>query len=101
MSTTPNQEIALSEAISLTTAFRSANPGANRAQVYYKPIIEKILNQPGCVGIREYNGLTGSGTSSIQSNVLVGIDENGNDMVDGVLGDRSIKSVGNANVLNS
>lgn len=93
-----SQRINLEEAVALTTAFRDANPDALRAEVSYKEIIEEILAQTGCVGIRIYKGLDNAG---VPSNVLVGVDASNNDMVDGVLGNRSVKDVGDANVLNS
>src|SRR5262245_26905862 len=95
---TLNQEIMLSEAVALTSAFHAANPPDSlRAELSYKEIIYKILDQTGCEGIRVYKGLDADG---VPSNVLVGIDRNGNDIVDGVLGNRSVKTLGVHNDLN-
>ncbi|PBQ34034.1 hypothetical protein CNR22_20375 [Sphingobacteriaceae bacterium] len=94
-----DQTITLAQAVALTQAFRAANPPtAVKAEVSGKTIIEQILAQTGCKGIRVYKGLDATG---VPSNVLVGIDANGNDMVDGVLGNRSVKDLGSPNVLNS
>ncbi len=96
-----DQEISLSEGSNMTSAFRTANPTAIKAEYFGQKIIKLILDQEECVGIRVYNGLDASGA---QSNVIVGVDVDGNDIVNGVLGDRSIKSPpygGVANSLNS
>lgn len=100
---TEDQEITLSQGSAMTLAYRTAHPSTDtiKAEYFGKSILETILNQTGCVGIRVYNGL---GSDGKQSNVLVGVDANGNDMVNGVLGDRSVKSPpfsGSANSLNS
>ena len=85
-----DQEITLAQGSTMTAAFRAASPAdAIKAEYFGKTIIEKILSQTGCVGIRVYNGLDSSG---VQSNVLVGVLANGNDIVEGCLGDRSFKS---------
>ena len=93
-----DQQITLSQGAVLTAAYRAAHPGAVLAEVSGIAILNKITSQAGCTGIRVYKGLDSTGAPS---NVLVGIDINGNDMVNGVLGNRSIKTVGAANVLNS
>jgi hypothetical protein len=43
---------------------------------------KRILDQPGCVGIRSYPGEDDTG---IVTMILVGVDGDGNDMVDGEL----------------
>ncbi len=96
-----DQEITLTEGSAMTRAFRTANPGAIKAEYFSQKIINLILEQEGCVGIRVYNGLDATGG---QSSVLVGVDASGNDIVNGVLGDRSVKSPpfsGATNSLNS
>jgi len=96
-----DQEISLSEGSAMTSAFRTANPTAIKAEYFGQKIINLILDQEECVGIRVYNGLDASG---VQSSVIVGVDADGNDIVNGVLGDRSVKSPpfsGATNVLNS
>jgi len=96
-----DQEITLSQGSTMTAAFRAANPTAIKAEYFGKKIINLILEQEECVGIRVYNGLDASG---VQSNVLVGVDSDGNDIVNGALGDRSVKSPpfsGATNSLNS
>lgn len=64
-------------------------------------IYEKILGQDGCVGIRSYYAALNDGTPTL---VLVGVDETGEDMVRGVLGDDAFPSPpfsGAYNLLNS
>lgn len=57
--------------------FRSSDAGAFNA----KAVLE-LLAQPGCVGLRYYKGRTKGGDDSM---ILVGVDEQGNDMTAGVL----------------
>ena len=49
---------------------------------FHRDAFDRILGQPGCVGLRAYPALTDAGEPTM---VLVGIDEAGNDMVDGAL----------------
>lgn len=79
--------IPLSEAASLTSAFRTLNPGAPLANLFGKKVIHEILRQEGAEGIRFYYGIK-PGTPEPQP-VLVGVDRHGNDIVPGVYGDRS------------
>jgi hypothetical protein len=65
-----------------------------------KNIIQEILSQPGCVGIRFYNALNEVGQKTL---VYVGVDENNNNiyeysvvngngaikLVDGIVADRT------------
>lgn len=47
-------------------------------------IFDKILAQPGCVGIRYYYAALDDGSPTM---VLVGVDQNGNDIDNGVIGE--------------
>jgi hypothetical protein len=79
-----NQNISLMEAIELTTRYReSVGPASNLAGFFGKTILEKILGQPGCVGIRIYHGLKKEDNS--QTFVLVGADSNEKDLYNGDL----------------
>lgn len=79
-----NQSISLEEAIELTTRYRkSAGPGANLAGFFGKTILQKILSQSDCVGIRIYHGLKKEDDSL--TFVLVGADSNEKDLYDGDL----------------
>lgn len=56
---------------------RSTDSGAFLAN----QVIE-MLSQPGCVGLRYYKARKSDGLDSM---ILVGVDEKGNDMVDGIM----------------
>ena len=52
-----------------------------------KDVVEKIMKQPGCVGVRIYYGKHADGKSGF---VIVGVDKNGRAMVPTVLASPSI-----------
>ena len=81
-------EITLQAAAKLTRNFRIANPGDEVIKAHYfgNDIIDLIRNQPGSVGIRIYYGIDDEGANQL---VLTGVDSNGDDMYNGVLGDLS------------
>lgn len=72
-------EIGLELGTQLVKNFQVAHP--EDAQPYYvgKNIIEKILNQPGCVGIKFYNAINEKGVKTL---VYVGIDEQGRSIIE-------------------
>jgi hypothetical protein len=51
-----------------------------------RSIFDKILAQPGCVGVRYYYAQKDDGTPTL---VLVGVDGGGNDIAVGILGEDS------------
>lgn len=53
--------------------FQDHNPNENQWHFVGRNIIDQILAQPGCVGIRFYNGLNESGEQNL---VYVGVDKN-------------------------
>jgi hypothetical protein len=53
--------------------------------MFYREAFDKILAQKDCIGIRYYYAKTEDGTPTL---VLVGVDSNGNDMVDGAIMER-------------
>jgi len=57
--------------------YQDANPNDTKGYLIGRNIIDQILSQPGCVGIRFYNALNESGKKTL---VYVGIDEN-DDMI--------------------
>ena len=61
-----------------------AKPGDIMAGYMAQNIFKKILEQPGCVGIRIYNAKLDNGQPTF---VLVGVDGDGNDMVGGAIGE--------------
>lgn len=85
---TPNTggPIQLATAIQWTTNFRNNNPGAIKAHFFGNIIINDILSQANCIGMRLYNAIDDNNQPQI---LLVGVDNNGNDMTDGIIADMS------------
>jgi len=52
------------------------------AQYFGKELVDKILAQPGCVGVRLYYGKNANGKSGV---IILGVDKYGKDMITGVL----------------
>jgi len=75
---------AIGEAISHETAadfvkaYEEAHPTEVRGYVLGRNIIDQILAQPGCVGMRFYYGLNEEGEKTL---VYVGVDAEGQDIV--------------------
>ena len=70
-------------AAALTRRYReSAGEGAQLATMFPRDVYERILGQPGCAGIRAYHGRGEKGESHT---VLVGVDADGNDLMDAFL----------------
>lgn len=55
------KDIGIEEGHKMVTAFREANPEAVPGHFIGREILEKILNQPGCVGISFRKGLNEAG----------------------------------------
>lgn len=85
---TPNTggPIQLSQAIQWTTNFRNANPGAVKAHFFGEVIINQILSQPNCIGMRLYHAIDDNNLPQI---LLVGVDANGDDMTNDTIADMS------------
>jgi hypothetical protein len=58
--------------------------GLFRAGAFARGIIDEIMAQPGCAGVRIYMGRTESGQETL---LMVGTDVDGNDLADGTIGD--------------
>lgn len=71
-------EISHKMAKDFTSDFEAAYPGENPGYHLGRNIIEKILAQPGCVGMRFYYGLNTEGQKTL---VYTGMDANGYPMV--------------------
>lgn len=94
--------IPLSTATEWTATYREANPDAIQSRFFGYKILEQILAQPGCKGIRLYYGTDGSTPQLI----AVGADGEENDQIDTncMIADESMAGpphCGKANVLNS
>jgi hypothetical protein len=71
-------EISHEKAQEWTNAYRNNFPDAPGGYVLGRNIIEKILAQPGCVGVRFGYALNDEGQKTL---VYKGIDANGNELV--------------------
>lgn len=76
--------ITLEEAIALTQAYQNSEIGKGQtiSADVSKIDLELILNQQSCVGLRIYNALEENNTVNF---VLIGYDENGNDITNGII----------------
>ncbi len=80
------EAISLALGSTMTAAYRAANPGAIKAHFFGSTILNDILAQADCVGIRMYYGLDEDGIKQL---VLVGVNEDGDDQTAGIIADRS------------
>ena len=71
-------EISHESAHEMIRTWQNANPNENPAYYLGRNIIEKILAQPGCVGMRFYYGINEQGQKTL---VYMGMDANGQDIV--------------------
>jgi hypothetical protein len=78
-----DHSISLEDAKKLTANYRDwAGEDAIIATSFGKTALNKILSQSGCIGIRMYYGRTDNDDPAM---VLVGIAQNGNDLIGGEL----------------
>jgi hypothetical protein len=78
-----DHSISLDQAKKLMGGHRERTKGTGlRSGGFRREAIDKLLAQPGCVAVRFYMGKYDDGTESL---VLVGVDENGMDMTEGLL----------------
>lgn len=78
--------ITLAEAIEFTHEYQESFPSGNIAYAVSKDKLLDIIQQVGCEGVRIYNGIDAeNGNSNL---VLVGIDDDGEDMTQGVILER-------------
>jgi hypothetical protein len=68
------EEISHERASNFVKAFEQAHPNENNGYHLGRNIIEKILAQPGCVGMRFYYGLNEEGQKTM---VYMGMDADG------------------------
>lgn len=84
-----DQHITLPEAAAMTQRFRQANPiGTIIGHMFSREIIDEILAQPGCEGIRIYNAID---DSNVMTLVVTGVDINKNDLFNGPLAEYTEK----------
>lgn len=88
MTFSPNEGaiITLAEGAKMTANYRATiSAGDTLAHAVGKNLITSILNQSGCVGIRFYYAINGTGEKQL---VAVGVDSNGDDIVQGLILDQ-------------
>ncbi|MCR9171936.1 MAG: hypothetical protein NXI10_05560 [bacterium] len=97
---TEGGQITLEQGADLTANYRAANPNERLGNFYGKEILEELLAQEGCKGIRMYYGQDADGNKEL---VLVGADSDENDILDLVvdLSQPCPNRCGKANDLNS
>jgi len=71
--------ISLEVGADLTSNYRNNNPGAQLGHFFGKDILNDILDQEGCMGIRMYYAEDDDGNKQL---VIVGADGSENDMLD-------------------
>lgn len=93
-------QISLSTGSNYTSNYRKNNPGSIKGTFMGKDVLQQILDQEGCMGIRVYYGESNDGDKKL---VFVGADANEDDMTDFVanVGIGSPPQSGNSNPLNS
>jgi hypothetical protein len=74
---TLGQEISHQTANDFIQDYQKSFPEAPSGYALGRNIIEKILAQPGCVGMRFHYGLNAEGQKTL---VYIGMDANGNDL---------------------
>jgi hypothetical protein len=80
-----NHLVTLDQAVKFVQNFKNFPTSPTIKGGYFgRNIFEKILAQPGCVGIRYYYAQKDDGSPTI---VLVGVDGGGNDLTSGPLGE--------------
>lgn len=86
-----NHRITLEQARELTRNQRGGSPptgaGPMRAVAFRREILDEILAQAECAGLRVYLGRRGTGEQTL---VVVGMDADGNDLSAGTIADEGL-----------
>jgi hypothetical protein len=78
-----DHRISLNDAAALTKRYQGqTGKEAPRCALFLRRLIDELLAQPGCSGVRAYYGRTLTDEDTL---VLVGVDQKGDDMTDGTL----------------
>lgn len=97
-----DQSISLAEAAQMTAAYRnSVEPDAIKGCYFSKDALSSVLQQTDCVGVRMYFAKQGDGSMDL---VVVGVKANEDDLIDGIILERSFRCppiCGVSNDLNS
>lgn len=97
---TEGKEITLSEGAALTATYRDINPNETKGHFIGKDLLNRMLGQTDCMGIRIYHGIDSNGDRQL---VIVGADSNEDDIL-GIVADQLVgcpQKCGTANDLNS
>ncbi len=73
------EEIGLELGTQMVKGYRQANPSDVHSYLIGRNIIDQVLAQPGCVGIKFYNAYNEFGEKTL---VYVGVDQNGKAIVE-------------------
>jgi hypothetical protein len=80
---------------------RSAGKRAQKGGLFLRKDLDALLAQPGCAGLRYYYGRNAGGQDTL---ILIGVDQDGNDQVQGIVMEECFLCppvCGTANSLNS
>lgn len=83
---TEGSPIALEVAAEATARYRATGAGIH-AHFFGRDILQDILDQDDCMGIRMYYGMDEDGVSQL---ILVGANAEEEDLYDGIVADRSV-----------
>lgn len=75
-----DHKISLAEATDLVKRHKKDDPKIDHGGFFHREAFEMLLAQPGCHGIRIYRGKAEKGSHHF---VMVGVDQEGNDMTSG------------------
>lgn len=78
-----DHRISLAQATALTQTWQKEHAGERKAWMFSREVIDEILAQPNCKGIRIY----AAGTKDDVTVVVVGTDGSDKDMTDGPIGE--------------
>ena len=73
-----DQRVNVATAVDYTQRYRRSAPASEHAGFFYAKGLQQLLAQPGVFGMRIYHGLDKNGRYRM---VLVGVDQNGDDIV--------------------
>jgi hypothetical protein len=98
-----DNQITLNEASLLTSKYRNNHAGGDyiKGECFTASDLQQVLSQSGCESIRIYYGADETGKGSL---VITGVDENGNNLFQGILlgnAHRCPAECSSANPLNS
>ncbi len=86
MASAGRHEISRAKAREFIQGWRKGRKGGVHGGYMDREVIDRILAQPGCTGIRYYNAAHPLGYDTI---VLVGVDADGRDLWDGTIAEES------------